>query len=130
MRLLFVCIALFCFGTVHAQVSHSDDFSAEDYDNIKVEKIQGDSLASSFMIWVKDTVKTHKHERHSEHVYVLEGQGTFYLHNQKYEVGPGDVIFIPHNTWHAVKVVSKEPMKVISVQSPGFYGKDRIFKDH
>lgn len=102
---------------------------SEEYENISVQKIHGDSLTSSFVIWIKDTVKTHKHTKHSEHVYVLEGSGDFYLNDEMITIKKGDLIFIPANNWHSVKVTSDVPMKVLSVQSPGFYGEDRIFKD-
>ena len=41
----------------------------------------------------------------------------------------GDIIFIPMNTVHSLKVTSSIPVKVLSVQSPRFDGKDRIFVD-
>lgn len=100
-----------------------------EFENIAVKKIAGDSLASNFIIWVKDTVKTHKHEHHSETIYVIEGSAKMYMNDSLYHIKNDDVIFIPKNTWHAVKVTSPNALKVLSVQSPGFFGKDRIFKD-
>lgn len=99
------------------------------YDNIFVHKIDGNKMTTQFVIWVKDTVRAHKHEKHSETVYILEGNGRFYFNDSIVKVSKGDFIFIPNNTWHSVKVTSKSPMKVISNQSPAFYGDDRIFKD-
>lgn len=101
----------------------------ETFDNIYVQKIDGDEMTTQFVIWVKDTVRTHKHEKHSETVYILEGEGNFYFNDSVVSVKKGDFIFIPKETWHSVKVTSKNPMKVISNQSPAFYGEDRIFKD-
>jgi mannose-6-phosphate isomerase-like protein (cupin superfamily) len=40
----------------------------------------------------------------------------------------GDFIFIPKNTFHAVKTTSEIPLKVISLQAPFFDGTDRILK--
>jgi len=102
---------------------------SKDFENIYVHKIDGDDLATQFIIWVKDTVRTHKHENHSESVYVLEGEGLFYFEDTTFSIKEGDVIFIPKQTWHSVKVTSNNTMKVISNQSPAFYGEDRIFKD-
>lgn len=98
-------------------------------ENILVKRIGGDSLSTQFVIWVKDTVRTHRHEDHSESLLVMEGTGTFYMGNQVFEIKPGDFISIPRKTWHAVKVTSTEPLKVLSVQAPAFFGKDRVFKD-
>ena len=100
-----------------------------EFENIYVHKMDGDELTTQFMIWVKDTVATHKHEKHSETVYILEGAGRFFFNDSVAFVKAGDFIFIPKNTWHSVKVTSQTPMKVISNQSPAFYGEDRIMKE-
>lgn len=100
----------------------------EDFDNVHVVKIAGDSLATQFVIWVKDTVPTHHHVWHSETIYVLEGEAKLYIGNTMKIIKKGDLIFMPKQNNHAVKVISKEPMKVLSIQSPGFYGEDRVFE--
>lgn len=117
--------------TVFGQDQYSlDELLPEaDYENISVKKLYGDSLATGFMIWVKDTVATHRHNWHSESIVVIEGSARMYMNDAIQEIKAGDVLFIPKHTWHAVKVISDEPLKVLSVQSPGFYGNDREFKD-
>ena len=42
------------------------------------------------------------------------------------EIKAGDIIFIPANTFHEVKVTSEKPLKVISIQAPEFDGTDRV----
>lgn len=123
---IFWCFRL-CFGQ---EVMSKNEYSpTKDYENIYLERIAGDSLSTSFMIWIKDTVKTHKHERHSETIYTFEGTGTIYFNDSiQQKLTKGSIIFIPKDTCHAVKVTSEKPMQVLSVQSPGFYGEDRIFK--
>ena len=96
-------------------------------DNIYNKPLFGDSLASSFVIVIKKEVKLHKHIAHSEHVVVLDGTGQMTLGDKSFEIKKGDVVFIPKNTMHAVKSTGKQPLKVLSVQSPNFDGKDRIF---
>ena len=128
---------LFLLGVVFfGYVAHSQETKAialiqapKQYDNIHVERIFGDSLSTSFMIWIKDTVATHKHEVHNETIHVLEGKAKFYFNDNITVIKAGEVLFIPKNNWHAVKVTSRKPLKVISTQSPGFYGKDRVFRD-
>lgn len=95
-------------------------------DNIYNRPLFNDSLASSFCIIIKNEVKPHKHQYHSEHVYVVEGEGQMKLGNQEFKIKKNDFIFIPKNTVHSVKTTSKEPLKVISIQAPFFDGKDRI----
>lgn len=97
----------------------------KDYENILVKGANCDSLASSFIIWVKKEVKLHKHNFHTENVYVIEGSGVMKLGDAEFEIKQGDYIFIPKNTPHRVKVTSEIPLKILSVQSPYFDGKDR-----
>ena len=101
---------------------------AEDYDNLYIQKIDTDSLSTTFAIWIKLQVKMHKHLNHVENVYILEGTGEFTVSDSTYEVKKGDLIVIPKNTWHGVTISSKKPMKAISIQSPEFKGLDRVFK--
>ena len=65
-----------------------------EYENISNRKIFTDSLASSFVIWVKKEVKPHKHLSHSEHVYILEGEAEMNLGNEIFPVKTGDLVFL------------------------------------
>ena len=126
--LLFFCIAtLFC----KAQTSQSLDTvkAYGDYENIYLRKLNSDSLVSSFVIFVKKEVKEHKHVTHSEHVYILDGEGEMTVGEKKFKLKKGDMIFIPKNTFHSLKVTSATPAKVLSVQSPMFDGKDRVMAE-
>ena len=44
-------------------------------ENIYNKQLFSDSLVSRFCIVIKNEVKLHKHEFHSEHVMVMEGEG-------------------------------------------------------
>ena len=101
----------------------------KEFENIHVKKISSDSSSSTFAIWIKQKVKLHKHIYHTENVLIDKGFGEFQINDSIYKVAAGDWIVIPKNTWHGVVVNSKSTMKVISVQSPEYFGKDRIFKD-
>lgn len=96
------------------------------YENIYMRSIASDSLVSSFVIFIKKEVKKHKHVFHSEHVYILDGEGEMVLGDKMFKVKKGDIVFIPKNTPHSLKVTSTIPVKVLSVQAPMFDGKDRI----
>lgn len=122
-------VFLFLFPLFAKAQSHqsSDTIKAPAvYENIYSRAIGSDSLASSFVIFIKKEVKKHKHVSHSEHVYVLEGEGEMLVGEKTFKIKKGDVVFIPKNTPHALKVTSS-PVKVLSVQSPFFDGKDRVF---
>ena len=99
-------------------------------ENVFVKPLFLDSSdVSSYIIFVKHEVKTHKHLEHAEHVYVLEGEGIMTLDEKEFAIKKGSLIFIPKNTFHAVRTSSGIPLKVISIQAPYFDGRDRIFKE-
>lgn len=101
----------------------------EPYDNVLIKKLHSDKNASAFLIFIKKEVRLHKHLMHSETIYVLDGTGDMLLGDKKVEVKKGDIIFVPENTPHRVKVTSIIPLKVISNQAPEFDGTDRVFID-
>jgi quercetin dioxygenase-like cupin family protein len=100
----------------------------ESYANISVQELDADSLVSTFSIWVKKEVRSHKHEFHSETIYVVSGTGKMTVGEKSFVIKTGDYVFIPKNTFHALTVTSEEPVQVLSVQAPYFDGSDRVFQ--
>lgn len=121
-------LIFWAFGFSQKHLACKNLQAVGEYENVFSQQIASDSLVSSFVIWIKKEVKEHKHEFHSEHVYVLEGTAEMTLNEQYFTIKAGDFIFIPKNTWHYVKVTSNEPLKVLSIQAPTFDGKDRVLK--
>ena len=102
---------------------------AKDYENIHIQKLESDKNASSFLIWIKENVRIHKHAYHTETIIVLEGKGIMTIGEEVFNVKKNDYFVIPENRPHALTVTSGRPVKVISIQSPEFKGLDRIFLD-
>ncbi len=94
--------------------------------NIHVQRLEGDSLSTSFLIEIKEHVPLHYHAQHSEHIYVLDGECSFRLNNDTLELNTGDYVFIPSKSLHEVWVSGSKPLKVLSIQAPSFEGKDRV----
>lgn len=128
MKYLFLLFAFLFSVAAQAQTyQNADTVSCPDLlENIHVRPLYSDSLSSSFVIFIKKEVKLHKHTAHTEHVIVLEGAGTMVLGDSTFTIKKGDVVFIPKGTAHKVVTLSKEPLKVISIQSPYFDGSDRL----
>ncbi|WP_103068174.1 cupin domain-containing protein [Aquimarina sediminis] len=126
---LIICGILISYTGLMAQNTMAMDSIQPDqeYENLLVKKIYSDKHTSTFIVWLKKGIKAHKHLKHTEQVFVLEGKASLILDNKKIIVQKGDWITIPEKTVHAVKVLSEIPMKVISIQSPEFEGKDREF---
>lgn len=114
--------------TVHAQTNILQLQPDKAYDNISVQKLATDTNSTSFVIWVKNNVKSHKHAHHTETLYVLEGEADMKLGGEEVKLVPGIYLNIPANTFHSVKVTSQIPLKVLSVQAPEFLGEDRVFE--
>ena len=119
---LFIC----CFSFSQNYQSLDTIKAYGDYENIYFRQIYSDSLVSSFVIFVKKEVRLHKHATHTEHVYILDGEGEMRIGENIVKVKKGDIITIPKNTPHYLKVTSATPVKAFSVQAPLFDGKDRI----
>ncbi|MBI3511028.1 MAG: cupin domain-containing protein [Bacteroidetes bacterium] len=94
-----------------------------------IKPLYHDSLSSSFVIIVPKEVKKHLHATHSEQVYVISGEADMTVGDKNFHIKAGDIIFIPKGTPHSAMVTSKEPLKILSVQSPYFDGKDRVMLD-
>lgn len=129
MRYCTAILFVICFYSGRSQtVFPTDSIGTQTLsENIYNKQLFGDSLSTSFCIVIKKEVKAHKHQYHSEHVVVLEGEGIMKLDGESLPIKKGDLIFIPKNSIHSVKRVSKVPLKVLSIQSPAFNGNDRIF---
>lgn len=119
--LLFLC----SFSNAQ-QVVQLDSLAATDtFSNILVKRISGDSVSSSFLIWVKKEVPIHFHIEHSEHVMLLEGAGLLVLGDSTYHLTRGNWVFIPKGIPHSFVTTSDSPAKVLSIQAPHFDGTDR-----
>ncbi len=101
---------------------------SNNYENIYVKKISEDSLHSTYIIWVKKSVKAHYHAHHTEIIQVVSGKGVMTVGDSTFNIKKGDYFIIPMGTSHSVVTSSKKPLKVISIQSPKFDG-DRIWID-
>jgi mannose-6-phosphate isomerase-like protein (cupin superfamily) len=96
------------------------------YENVHLKKLHTDSLSTSFVIWIREEVRPHRHAFHSESIFVLEGTAKLVIGANTYRIKAGDFFNIPENTVHAVEVTSTLPLKIISIQAPEFKGEDRV----
>ena len=129
---VFFSFAMFVFLMVGKLLAQTDFHQAAenlkpkaDFENVYVQKLFSDPKATGFVIWIKKSVGLHRHDFHSETVYVLKGKGTMTLGEKSFPIKAGDILFIPEGSPHAV-VVKKGVLKVLSIQAPEFDGSDRI----
>ena len=127
-RILFILLMAFLVIPVKAQKidTHHIHPDSADYPNVYVKKVADDSLQSTFIIWVKHSVKPHYHANHTEVVEILSGKGKMTLDGKTFIVHKHDIIVIPKGSVHSVRNLHHRPLKVLSIQAPHFDG-DRIF---
>ena len=128
MRTILVFVLLACSLSSFAQkVENLPSLKQKQpFDNIATQEMYTDSSLTGNVIWIKREVLPHYHANHVEQVMVIEGEGQLLLGHQTFFIKPGDLIYIPKGTIHAVRVTSKLPMKVLSIQTPQFDGSDRV----
>lgn len=131
MRLLrigsaFVGSVFICGASAQSITSVQEQLCAPTEGAVHVSPLHSDSTCSSFLICIETDVRLHLHRDHTEHVFVLDGEGRMRLGDMERVVRTGDVIVIPAGTPHSVKVTSATPLRVVSVQSPHFDGSDRV----
>lgn len=72
-------------------------------------------------------VKNHYHKSHDEVVYLVRGNGLVTIAGKDYQVSPGHAYLVPQGTIHRFVNLGPDPAVVLSIFSPAFDGKDRIF---
>ena len=131
MRNAFIIVMLLCTTLGFAQEKQSLEAIEPEvaYENIHVEPIYENEHASYYLIWIKQSVTSHKHVEHTESITVIDGAGIMTVGEQQFEIKKGDFFIIPKDTFHSLKVTSEVPVKVLSVQMPKFNKEDRVFED-
>jgi mannose-6-phosphate isomerase-like protein (cupin superfamily) len=122
-----IVLVLLSINSLKAQYNVGDLLPEVFKENVTVQNICSDQHQSTYVIWVSDSVKPHYHESHTESIYVLEGEGDFYIADSVMHIKPGDYVLIPQGAIHSYKHTSGKRSKVISIQTPEFFGKDRIW---
>ncbi len=93
------------------------------------DMIAWDSSSSVHLTQIDGGMESHHHAAHDETVWIIRGAGRLVLGEQKLKVKAGQMVRIPRGISHSFHNLGSNPAVVISVFSPGFDGKDRIYED-
>ncbi|MBP6303975.1 MAG: cupin domain-containing protein [Bacteroidia bacterium] len=135
MKTVFLIFFLMIAGCITVQAQSTEPITRKNleaikppasFDGVYTERLWGDTLVTSFLMFIKGKLAVHYHDEHSEHVYVLDGTAEMTMDGRKFTIKKGDFIFIPMGARHSVNVTSPQPLKIISIQAPWFDGRDRI----
>lgn len=83
-----------------------------------------DDLAASFLLTIPTETKMHFHKNHSEHIMLIEGEGMVLLGYKTIKLKKDELIFVTKGTPHKIINSGKRKLKVLSIQSPFYSGKD------
>lgn len=67
-----------------------------------------------------------RHQRRTEHWFVLFGEAVVTLDDQEIKVLPGEAMDIPKTAWHRVQNPGAEDLAFIEIQTGDYFGEDDI----
>ena len=108
---------------VRADTTPVDDLTGTAFSHLDVRSLISGARQGSEKVMVGRTVYpggggTHEHHLHpdaEEVVIVLSGRGWHRVGDRYYDIGPGDVVFVPVNTAHSAGSVGDEDMVILWV---------------
>jgi len=92
---------------------------------IAIRRLHGDADASAFLVRLNGTEQPHYHDHHDLNVSILSGKGSIHFSDRAVSLTPGDVVFIPKDTYHWAESTSSGATILFAVFSPEFVGKDK-----
>jgi quercetin dioxygenase-like cupin family protein len=81
------------------------------------EETGGSCSAVEILVTPGNGAAPHSHPDANQQYYVLEGQLTFLIGHRTIQVGPGDLLYVPRGTLHAIQN-SDTPARMITTFSP------------
>lgn len=69
----------------------------------------------------KFNVPLHYHKRHAEVFYIIDGQVEWTADGETKVLGKGDLLYMPPNTPHKVRVLGGKPLRTLFLSTPGGY---------
>ena len=108
---------------VRAETTPLDDLTGTAFAHLDCRTLVSDARQGSEKVMVGRTVYpgdggTHEHHLHpdaEEVVIVLSGRGWHRVGERYYEIGPGDVVFVPVNAAHSAGSIGAEDMVILWV---------------
>lgn len=108
---------------VRADTTKPADLTGTAFAHLDVRYLVGAERNGSELTHVGQTVypknggthEAHSHPRAEETVIVLSGRGWHRIGEQSYEIGPGDVVFVPRGVAHSAQAVGSQDMVILWV---------------
>lgn len=106
---------------VRADATEPGDWSGTPFGHLDIRTLVSEDLQQSEKVMVGQTIygpgETHEHHLHpdaEEVVIVMSGRGWHRVGTDVFDIGPGDIIFVPVNAEHSAGAdEGNEPMVII-----------------
>lgn len=125
-KLLGITLALSSFQLL--AVHDLKNFKAPDnMTNLFVKKLSSDENSTENIVFIKEKIPAHYHDKHTEMVYIIEGEAIMKMAGTTQLISAGNFMKIEPGVIHSVEVTSDIPLKVLTVHTPEFFGNDRVW---
>jgi mannose-6-phosphate isomerase-like protein (cupin superfamily) len=81
-------------------------------------RLTDEQHASARVFRVYQPAPAHFHKTCDEYLLVLSGRATFFIGDDIFDVGPGQLIFFKQNVVHGTSAILEEPFVVFAVDTP------------
>ena len=96
-------------------------------EDLRVDDLHAGKDASLHLVQTRVGVRPHYHRDRDETVVGLRGEARMVVAGETIRVRPGVVVHVPRRMVHEARVESGAPCAVLTIFTPPFDGKDRIF---
>ena len=91
--------------------------------NVMMKQFGGELIKVGLVTYTADEVPPpHSHPNDEQWIYMLEGRVAHLLGDEVFSIGPGDLVHIPRNTVHGIRIL-ESPCRFFSCKSPAGSGK-------
>ena len=125
---------------VRADTTPSEDWTSTAFGHLDIRSLISETRQNSKKVMVGQTIyppgSTHEHHLHpdaEEVVIVMSGHGWHRVGANHYDIGPGDIVFIPVNAPHSAGSEPDETMTILwilggapSLEKAGYEAVDEI----
>ncbi len=107
---------------VRAETTEPGDWSGTPFGHLDIRTLVSQDRQQSEQIMVGQTIygpgETHEHHLHpdaEEVVIVISGTGWHRVGSEYYDIGPGDIVYVPANAAHSAGADDGEAMVIVWV---------------
>ena len=93
-------------------------------ENVRLTELGQTESVSHYLAQVRVAEPLHIHRTHDLTVFGYRGTGLMTVGANRFEVGPGDILFIPRGVSHRLENLSREPAVAVVAFSPRLAEKD------